>query len=152
MIQAGERETIVEDLAGLESGGGTILEGALHEAHETLLNVEAAAKHLIVLSDGLTTDADFETIISTLAADAITVSTVSVGSSANRDLMGQMAEWGNGRSYHAADTNSVPRIFAAETTIVSRNLIDNGWLKDAFIDNDVFGSDHCPVGLVLAIN
>ena len=26
-----------------------------------------------------------------------------------------------------------------------------GWVKDAFIDNDVFGSDHCPVSLILEI-
>jgi exodeoxyribonuclease-3 len=34
---------------------------------------------------------------------------------------------------------------------VSRNLIDKNWLKDAFIDNDIFGSDHCPIGLELSI-
>jgi len=32
---------------------------------------------------------------------------------------------------------------------VTRDIIEKGWIKDAFIDNDVFGSDHCPVGLVL---
>ncbi len=35
---------------------------------------------------------------------------------------------------------------------VSQSLIDQKWLKDAFIDNDVFGSDHCPVGLDLNIS
>lgn len=30
---------------------------------------------------------------------------------------------------------------------VSRNMIDNGEIADAFIDNDIYGSDHCPVGL-----
>jgi exodeoxyribonuclease-3 len=34
---------------------------------------------------------------------------------------------------------------------VTREVIDRGWLREAFIDNDVFGSDHCPVGLVLEI-
>ena len=29
---------------------------------------------------------------------------------------------------------------------VSEDIIRNGWVKDAFIDNDIFGSDHCPVG------
>ena len=33
----------------------------------------------------------------------------------------------------------------------TRGLIDNGTVKDAFIDNDIFGSDHCPVGLVVEI-
>lgn len=32
---------------------------------------------------------------------------------------------------------------------VTEDLIENGHVKEAFIDNDIFGSDHCPVGLVL---
>jgi exodeoxyribonuclease-3 len=34
---------------------------------------------------------------------------------------------------------------------VTSDMIDKGWIKDAFIDNDIFGSDHCPIGLVLEI-
>jgi exodeoxyribonuclease-3 len=34
---------------------------------------------------------------------------------------------------------------------VSQDVIDKGWVVDTFIDNDIFGSDHCPVGLVLEI-
>ena len=34
---------------------------------------------------------------------------------------------------------------------VTRDIIKKGWIKEAFIDNDVFGSDHCPIGLVLEI-
>jgi exodeoxyribonuclease-3 len=34
---------------------------------------------------------------------------------------------------------------------VSRDILDNGWIKDAWIDNDTFGSDHCPIGLDLVI-
>lgn len=32
---------------------------------------------------------------------------------------------------------------------VSRDLFESGRVKDAFIDNSIYGSDHCPVGLVL---
>lgn len=32
---------------------------------------------------------------------------------------------------------------------VSRDLVDNGQVKEAFIANDVYGSDHCPIGLIL---
>ena len=35
---------------------------------------------------------------------------------------------------------------------VSQSVIDKKWLEDAFIDNDIFGSDHCPVGLDLTIS
>lgn len=34
---------------------------------------------------------------------------------------------------------------------VSRSMIDAGLVTDAFIDNDIFGSDHCPVGLTLRL-
>jgi len=34
---------------------------------------------------------------------------------------------------------------------VTKDIIDKGWVKEAFIDNDIFGSDHCPVGLVIEI-
>lgn len=34
---------------------------------------------------------------------------------------------------------------------VTKDIIDKGWIKQAFIDNDIFGSDHCPIGLVLEI-
>jgi exodeoxyribonuclease-3 len=34
---------------------------------------------------------------------------------------------------------------------VTRDIIDKGWIKDAFIDNTILGSDHCPVGLDLEI-
>jgi exodeoxyribonuclease-3 len=50
--------------------------------------------------------------------------------------------------FNARQSNAGWRI---DYFFVSRNLVDKGWLKDAFIDNDIFGSDHCPVGLTLAI-
>jgi len=33
----------------------------------------------------------------------------------------------------------------------TRNLIDDGEIAAAFIDNDIYGSDHCPVGIELAL-
>lgn len=34
---------------------------------------------------------------------------------------------------------------------VTRDLLEKGVVTDAFIDNDIFGSDHCPVGLNLSL-
>ena len=34
---------------------------------------------------------------------------------------------------------------------VTKDIVDRGWIKEAFIDNDVYGSDHCPVGLMIEI-
>jgi exodeoxyribonuclease-3 len=35
--------------------------------------------------------------------------------------------------------------------LVTRDILTKGWIKDAFIENDIFGSDHCPLGLMLEI-
>jgi exodeoxyribonuclease-3 len=34
---------------------------------------------------------------------------------------------------------------------VTEDIIKKGWVKDIFIDNGIFGSDHCPIGLVMDI-
>ena len=32
---------------------------------------------------------------------------------------------------------------------VTRDIMEKGWVRDAVIENDIHGSDHCPVGLIL---
>jgi exodeoxyribonuclease-3 len=34
---------------------------------------------------------------------------------------------------------------------VTADLIEQGRVTEAFIDNDISGSDHCPIGLVLQV-
>ncbi|TWI73204.1 exodeoxyribonuclease-3 [Desulfobotulus alkaliphilus] len=55
--------------------------------------------------------------------------------------------WWSYRS-NARKTNAGWRI---DLCLVSQNIVEKGWLKSAFIDNDIMGSDHCPVGLTLEI-
>ncbi len=50
--------------------------------------------------------------------------------------------------FKARERNAGWRIDYFFTT---RNFIDNGEIGAAFIDNDIFGSDHCPVGLELEL-
>ena len=55
--------------------------------------------------------------------------------------------WWSYRS-NARRTNAGWRI---DYFFVTRNILDKGWIKEPFIGNEIFGSDHCPVGLVLEI-
>lgn len=48
--------------------------------------------------------------------------------------------------YQARTRNAGWRI---DYFFVSQDLMDGGIVKDAFIENGITGSDHCPVGLVL---
>ena len=51
--------------------------------------------------------------------------------------------------FNARKTNAGWRI---DYFFVTQDVIDKGWLKEAVIENDIFGSDHCPVGITLQIN
>lgn len=119
----GKGEWISEKLAALQSDGGTDLYKALTAAHEAITAKQAAIKHVIVLSDGLTDKADFHGLTQRMARDGITVSTVSVGHDADVQLMADIAKNGKGRGYVALDPQTIPQIFTAETLLISRDLL-----------------------------
>lgn len=122
--EAGKREQIASRLAALTHGGGTDLFKGLQEGLRALKEVRAVKKHLIALSDGLTPNMDFEALMRDAVAHNITVTTVALGKDADRTLMDAIAHWGQGRSYYTDDQLYVPRIFTAETILVSRSLLD----------------------------
>jgi uncharacterized membrane protein len=120
---AGQRQEIAQKLSMLDAGGGTDLYPALVEAYEVLQNISSAKKHIIVLSDGLTEDADFPALVSSMHQEHISLSTVALGSGADRELMTSLAQMGGGRSYYTGDVNEVPRIFVGETKIAARDVV-----------------------------
>jgi uncharacterized membrane protein/Mg-chelatase subunit ChlD len=122
--EAGKREQIAGRLAALTHAGGTDLYKALQEGLRALKEVRAVKKHLIALSDGLTPNMDFEALMRDAVAHNITVSAVALGKDADRTLMDAIAHWGQGRSYYTDDPMYVPRIFTAETILVSRSLLE----------------------------
>ncbi len=121
--RARDREATVRDIAELRSGGGTVLASALEEAYRALSEIEAAGKHLLILSDGLTREADFPVLVANLREAMVTVSTVSVGTEADRSLMEAIAADGGGRSYHSDSLDDIPQIFAGETSLVAREAV-----------------------------
>ncbi|HKY08657.1 MAG TPA: VWA domain-containing protein, partial [Candidatus Binatia bacterium] len=121
--QVGKGEWISEKLSSLQSDGGTDLYKAMVEAHRVIAGKQAAIKHTIVLSDGLTDKADFQALVQKMARDGITVSTVSVGNDADVQLMADIAKNGKGRGYVALDPQTIPQIFTAETLLIARDLL-----------------------------
>jgi uncharacterized membrane protein/Mg-chelatase subunit ChlD len=124
LTEAGDRERIGTKLSALTHSGGTDVYKGLVEGFQALAQVKAIKKHLILLSDGLTPKADFEGLVKQMAQHRITVSTVALGEDADKWLMSQVAEWGQGRYYFANDGESVPRIFTSETILVARTLVE----------------------------
>ncbi|HET8563343.1 MAG TPA: VWA domain-containing protein, partial [Candidatus Binatia bacterium] len=119
----GKGEWIAERLAALQSDGGTDMYKALVEAHRSFSARDAAIKHVLVLSDGLTDKMDFHSLVTKMARDGITVSTVAVGNDADFRLMADIARDGKGRGYVTLDPQTIPQIFTTETLLISRDLL-----------------------------
>jgi len=121
--EARERARVLEQIARLKAGGGTVMYPPLRAAGEFLRRSSARIRHVIVLSDGLTDPGDFRGVATGMARDKITVSTVAIGRDADLEFMRNLARWGGGRTYVAKDLYSVPRIFTAEAVMAVRSFV-----------------------------
>jgi uncharacterized membrane protein len=120
---AGERRKIADKLSRLAEGGGTDLHPALEEVYRVLNPILSARRHVVVLSDGETEEADFQSLAQSMGRSGISISTVAIGAGAHVALMDSLAQWGNGRSYFTDDPNTIPKIFTGETRIISKRII-----------------------------
>lgn len=118
---AGDKAAIIHRIATIEVGGGTVMYPALEQAYAALAGVVANLKHIIVLTDGLSAPADFETLARQCGAAGITISAVAVGHEAARDLLGNIARLSGGRLYVADNAQPLPQIFVRETVLASRS-------------------------------
>lgn len=96
---------------------------ALEMAYDELASTEAEVRHIILLSDGKTYPDEYQALVTRMAEADISVSTVAVGEEADRELLGNIADWGNGRSYFIRDAARVPQVFIQETQIASQETL-----------------------------
>jgi uncharacterized membrane protein len=129
LTPASERQEIARQLSMMSAQGGTDLYPGLADAFRVLDRAETAKKHIIVLSDGLTKAADFKGLVTAMRGRGVTVSTVALGASSDLTLMRNIAAWGGGRQYYTDDPDRIPRIFAGETRIVTKNVISEQPLR-----------------------
>jgi Mg-chelatase subunit ChlD len=118
--EAGRREQILEQVSRITAGGGTNLYPALVEAQRALGQAQAKVKHVIVLSDGQTDPGDFERLVTRMAREKITLSSVAIGNDADQEIMRDLARWGGGRYYFTRDLYTIPQIVTAEAVLATR--------------------------------
>jgi uncharacterized membrane protein len=124
MTSGVNKAAVIDKIAGIEAGGGTVMEPAMQQALEMLQNTVAKLKHVIILTDGISSPGDFEGIAQQMAQAKITLSTVGVGDDADNKLLENLAKIGNGRHYATEDPSNIPQIFAKETVTASKAAIN----------------------------
>ncbi len=115
-----DKDRIIGEISSLKAGGGTDMFPALKEAYQALYEREALVKHVVLLSDGRSVPGDFESLVKRMAKDKITVSTVAIGQDSDIPLMRQLARLGRGRFHQTDNAEDLPKIFALETQLASR--------------------------------
>ena len=104
--------------------GGTTMFPAMELAFEMLMGTTAKLKHVIILTDGVSSPGDFEGMAQQMVSSKMTLSTVAVGEGSDTDLLESISRVGKGRYYFTTDAAQVPQIFAKETVTASKSAID----------------------------
>lgn len=122
-------EVVDQGLRSLRPAGNTNMTDSLSIAAEALLASDAELKHIILFTDGFTSEAAIDRVADEaaelFAEHGITTSVLATGEGA-APLLQAVAEAGNGRFYFGADLNDVPQIMAEEAVIASRDFITEG--------------------------
>jgi Ca-activated chloride channel homolog len=123
LAPAGDKRAVQDAIARIAPGGGTDGYPALFDAYRALIDSEALVRHIIFVGDGEMRDPGYEQLARRMSRHQITVSTVAIGSAADRQLLADIARWGRGRAYYTEDAENIPRIFTLETQLVARQTL-----------------------------
>jgi Ca-activated chloride channel homolog len=114
---AGNRDQINAQIETMYAGGGTNIYVGLQAAYEALKDAPDEVKVVLLLSDGITQQADLHGLTDTMVKAGINVSTISVGQRSARELMADIAMWGKSRAYYLDSYDRVPQVFIKETEL-----------------------------------
>ncbi|MCO4747404.1 MAG: VWA domain-containing protein, partial [Proteobacteria bacterium] len=123
LLDLSNRDQVVSTIGGLRSGGGTDIYPAVERGVKGLKATDAALKHLIILSDGITSGANYQALMQGANADQITISAISIGADSDTQTMRDFATWGGGNYYLVTDPTSIPAIFTRETMLATRSFL-----------------------------
>jgi hypothetical protein len=117
------REIVLKQISSIRSGGGTDIYPAMESGINALRDSDAALKHMILLSDGMTTPGDYDTLLRQAQSDHITLTSIAIGDDADRDTMRRFAELGGGNYYLVTDPLAIPAVFTREAMLASRAFL-----------------------------
>lgn len=107
---AANKITIDRAIGRMQAIGGTVLYPAIEEAYYGLKNMATRYKHILIITDAGVEDTDYESLVRRIAKDRINLSTALVGAAAHSQTLIDMASWGDGRFYSAADRYALPEM------------------------------------------
>ncbi|MBC8309944.1 MAG: VWA domain-containing protein [Phycisphaerales bacterium] len=138
---AGDKKAAIDAINRLVFGDMQDFGSPMQVALNGLVNVDAAQRHVIIISDGDPIGPSQE-LLSEYRAAEVTVSTVMVGghgSPTDRQKMKGIATVTGGRFYMVNNPNKLPSIFIKEAQLNSRSLLQEGGDWDVVLRPSVTG-------------
>jgi Ca-activated chloride channel homolog len=117
MGPAGSLEDKSELISQITANGGTKIYQAVDAGFDAIVDVKATHKHIILLTDGVSTPGtqeDFPKLERDALAKHVTISTIGVGDYINRDLLDELARKTKGKSHFVENPETIPQIINAE--------------------------------------
>jgi Ca-activated chloride channel family protein len=107
---ADNKALIKREISGIMPDGGTQIAPALTEAYQRILGVNAAFKHIVLLTDGISEEGDSVGLAKQAAANRVTISTVGLGQDVNRAYLEKIATGAKGKSYLLSEPTGLEQI------------------------------------------
>jgi len=108
------KSNLIDQIA---ANGGTKIYQAVQSAFDAIADEKATYKHIILLTDGVSTPGtqeDFPRLEREALAKHVTISTIGVGDYINRDLLDELARRTKGKSHFVDNPGTIPQIINAE--------------------------------------
>jgi Ca-activated chloride channel family protein len=107
---ADNKAAIKKEISGIIPDGGTQIAPALAEAYRKILPINAAYKHIVLLTDGISEEGDSLGLAKDAVTNRVTISTVGLGQDVNRTYLEKIAVSAKGKSYILNEPSGLEQI------------------------------------------
>jgi hypothetical protein len=115
---------------GIAIGRTTAIYPAVVEATHAMEQVSAPTRHLVLLTDGREQlEPDYTSILQQLNNDNINLSTIGIGSDADKELLTHLAQVGRGRYYFTEQPQNIPQIVFKEVDLSLKEATLEGTIQ-----------------------
>ncbi len=126
-------QEIKSKLDSLEARGGTDIYKSLKTSFGLFKDSASKFKHIVLISDGQTGQADYSGLLKAMRGEKVTLSAIGIGGNVNESFLGSISERCGGRCYITQELDNLADIFKRETAMASRS-----WFREEEIIPRIF--------------
>lgn len=109
---------LAKPLSGLGAGSGTDFYEAIDLAHADLFEVDAARRHVVLITDGAAKNAALTSAVRAMVMDGIGLSTIGLAGDVDEAALEDLAKRGEGRAWIVLDPKGLEPILEKELEIL----------------------------------